>query len=305
MNSRDKKLLNELRKGPLSHLNLREFRMIEDAVEENGIDGLSGYAASMIADAKRRMAFDIKKFLAEKAKDVSVGDVVLYAVKKPPQATTYATGKVVSIAREGKVTLAGTQEAIEATDDKPVATIQVYAETENGLEETDRKVVKPISELRQTDKKIEKSVASTLRDKVKEHNEKVGDDKSKRTSLSTLQEVYDRGVGAYQTNPSSVRPNVTGREQWAMGRVNGFLYALSSGRFKRSPYDQDLLPKGHRYASDNKKKLDKHGDHDQSSHGSWDDSEGEFEDNETRDTRRAEDDMDIVRPPKIKTPNKG
>lgn len=277
MKAKDKKMLDILREGPLSILPDQEYKMIQDAVKEYGIDGVSGYAASMIADGMRRMAFDMKKYAIQKAKDVNVGDVVLYAVKKPPQATTYATGKVESIKTTGTVSIAGTDESQEATEDKPIATIRVYAETESGLQETDRRVAKPVSELRMTDKKIEKSTESTLRDKVSEHNESVGDVKSKRTSLSVLQQVYDRGVGAYASNPSSVRPNVTGREQWAMGRVNGFLHALRTGRFKRSPYDQDLLPEGHRYASD-KKEVDKHGDHDQSSHGEWrkgDDSEGE------------------------------
>ncbi len=254
MKAKDKKTLEILREGPLSILPEQEYKMIEDAVKEYGIDGVTGYAASMIADGMRRMAFGMKKYAIQKAKDVNVGDVVLYAVKKPPQATTYATGKVESIKTTGTVSIAGTDESQEATEDKPIATIRVYAETESGLQETDRRVAKPVSELRMTDKKIEKSTESTLRDKVSEHNESVGDVKSKRTSLSVLQQVYDRGVGAYASNPSSVRPNVTGREQWAMGRVNGFLHALRTGRFKRSPYDQDLLPEGHRYASDDKKK---------------------------------------------------
>ena len=38
-----------------------------------------------------------------------------------------------------------------------------------------------------------------------------------------LDEVYDRGVGAYKTNPKSVRPNVKSKEQWAMARVYAFV----------------------------------------------------------------------------------
>lgn len=37
-----------------------------------------------------------------------------------------------------------------------------------------------------------------------------------------LQEVFDRGVGAYKTNPESVRPSVGSPEQWAFGRVYSF-----------------------------------------------------------------------------------
>jgi hypothetical protein len=38
-----------------------------------------------------------------------------------------------------------------------------------------------------------------------------------------LQEVYNRGIGAYKTNPSSVRPQVKSPEQWALGRVYSFV----------------------------------------------------------------------------------
>ena len=40
---------------------------------------------------------------------------------------------------------------------------------------------------------------------------------------AALQLVYNRGVGAYKTNPESVRPTVTSPEQWAMGRVYSFV----------------------------------------------------------------------------------
>ena len=47
-------------------------------------------------------------------------------------------------------------------------------------------------------------------------------EKSKYT-YATLKKVYDRGMGAYKTNPGSVRPNATSPQQWAMARVNSFL----------------------------------------------------------------------------------
>lgn len=43
-----------------------------------------------------------------------------------------------------------------------------------------------------------------------------------------LQEVFDRGIGAYKTNPSSVRPNVTSPEQWAFSRVYSFVMKRKS-----------------------------------------------------------------------------
>ena len=38
-------------------------------------------------------------------------------------------------------------------------------------------------------------------------------------SLKGLQQIYNKGIGAYKTNPESVRKNVHSKEQWAMGRV--------------------------------------------------------------------------------------
>jgi hypothetical protein len=38
-----------------------------------------------------------------------------------------------------------------------------------------------------------------------------------------LQKVYNRGIGAYYTNPGSVRPNVRSPEQWANARVRSFI----------------------------------------------------------------------------------
>jgi hypothetical protein len=186
----------------------------------------------------------------KKAKDIQIGDIVLFATHKDGEATLYSTGQVEGIERSGKVSIRGTNESQEATEDDPVAILRVWAETDSGYQETDRRVVKPFSTLRQTEKDdLSKSTEDALKDKVKEHNAEVEDAKGKRTTLGTLQEVYNRGVGAYNTSPSSVRPNVTGKEQWAFGRVNGFLHALRTGRYKRKPYDTDLLPEEHSLSS--------------------------------------------------------
>lgn len=96
-----------------------------------------------------------------------------------------------------------------------------------------------------------KGVMDTLRDKAKEHNDEVGDVASKRTTASTLKKVYDRGIGAYRTNPQSVRPTVTSASQWAFARVNSFLYCLRNGKFKSGKHDTDLLPSGHPLSSKN------------------------------------------------------
>lgn len=77
-----------------------------------------------------------------------------------------------------------------------------------------------------------------------EHNEKVGDDKSKKANLGALKAVFRRGAGAFST---SHRPSVSSRDQWALGRVKAFLKLLSSGRPSNPKYttDYDLLPEGH------------------------------------------------------------
>jgi len=92
-------------------------------------------------------------------------------------------------------------------------------------------------------------VEKALRKKVADHNEKYGDSAGKRATYSMLAACYRRGVGAYRTNPSSVRPNVSSPEQWAMARVNGLLFALRTGRFRRAAYDTDLLPSEHPLSS--------------------------------------------------------
>ena len=54
-----------------------------------------------------------------------------------------------------------------------------------------------------------------------------------------LDEVYDRGIGAYKTNPKSVRPNVKSKEQWAMARVYAFV--MKGKTYKTA--DKDLADK--------------------------------------------------------------
>lgn len=75
-----------------------------------------------------------------------------------------------------------------------------------------------------------------------------------KVPMSILQEVYDRGIGAYTTNPQSVRlkgsfvKNVDApmsaklsKEQWAMARVYSFLVG--------GEHDEDLRKKGSGFSS--------------------------------------------------------
>jgi hypothetical protein len=98
---------------------------------------------------------------------------------------------------------------------------------------------------------ISEATEEALRNKVEEHNEKYGDTDSKKVDLGMLKAVYRRGAGAFST---SHRRGV-GREQWALARVNAFLYLVRNGKPKDADYttDFDLLPEGHPKKSDAKR----------------------------------------------------
>lgn len=98
-------------------------------------------------------------------------------------------------------------------------------------------------------KKLTGTVREAIKNKIKDHNDKHGDKPTKRVTMGMLEKVFNRGVGAYRTNPQSVRPSVNSANQWAMARVNSFLRALSSGRFKGGKHDTDVFPKGHPLSS--------------------------------------------------------
>lgn len=118
---------------------------------------------------------------------------------------------------------------------------------ERGMKDVILELTKKL-EGKKEENQVSDDVKKGLENKVKEHNEEVQEldltwDGS--VNLSTLEEVFERGVGAYNTNPSSVRPQVQSSEQWAYARVNSFLFALKKGRFQGGKHDTDLLPSGH------------------------------------------------------------
>ena len=105
--------------------------------------------------------------------------------------------------------------------------------------------------------RVTKTVETALQKKLDDHKEKVGDDPKKQTTLRKLKICFNRGIGAYKTNPESVRPNVQSPEQWAFARVNSFLYALRNQKFRSGKHDTDLLPAGHPAKKDDKNILNK------------------------------------------------
>ena len=98
-------------------------------------------------------------------------------------------------------------------------------------------------------KKVTSAVQKGLAKKVKDHNDEHGDKAGKRVTLGMLSSVFKRGIGAYRTNPGSVRPSVTSEEQWAYARVNAFLFAVRTGKFRGGKFDLDLLPSEHPLAT--------------------------------------------------------
>jgi hypothetical protein len=58
-------------------------------------------------------------------------------------------------------------------------------------------------------------------------------------NLSGLKTIFDKGIGAYKTNPQSVRPQVKSPEQWAYARI----YSAVMGG-KTAKIDASHLNKG-------------------------------------------------------------
>jgi hypothetical protein len=72
-------------------------------------------------------------------------------------------------------------------------------------------------------------------------NRKYGFDKDESHSIaeiakitgykkSGLETIFDKGVGAYYSNPQSVRPNVTSPIQWAYGRLYSAVMSGAAAR---------------------------------------------------------------------------
>ncbi len=57
--------------------------------------------------------------------------------------------------------------------------------------------------------------------------------------LKGLQTIYNKGVGAYRSNPQSVRPQVKSKEKWAQARV----YASINPKSKAYKIDKIHLEK--------------------------------------------------------------
>jgi len=56
--------------------------------------------------------------------------------------------------------------------------------------------------------------------------------------LEALKGIFNKGIGAYKTNPQSVRPSVKSPEQWAYARVYSAVMGGQAAKF-----DKNLLVK--------------------------------------------------------------
>jgi len=54
--------------------------------------------------------------------------------------------------------------------------------------------------------------------------------------IKVLDIVFDRGVGAYSTNPSSVRKHIKSPEEWAYSRIYAFINKIENNK----PLDHDI-----------------------------------------------------------------
>lgn len=138
---------------------------------------------------------------------------------------------------------------VSAVDGETVIVRLYKTSSENAFVSTDTLVNKTMSDLTKLKvaavreiELVSKSDTDKLNELSNKHNEKYGNVNNKKVTFATLKKVFERGVHAYDASPGV---NVSSPEQWAYARVNGFLQAVKSGKFKNRPYDTDLLPKGH------------------------------------------------------------
>ena len=74
-----------------------------------------------------------------------------------------------------------------------------------------------------------------------------------KLKLSSLQDIYNKGIGAYKTNPQSVRPNVKSKEQWAMARVYSAIMGGKAAKVDANELSKGKMEKGGLIAPNGKK----------------------------------------------------
>lgn len=157
----------------------------------------------------------------------------------PIEENDFVAFKVDSSLEKGRVELLNSEKA----------SVRIYQKNKNNkFVKTDKMVVKQLSELTKIvvasiTKSISDESFNQLQDLISQHNEKYGNVTHKNVTVNDILEVYSRGIQAFNASPAKNDKEVA--DMWARERVNGFLNAIAKGKFKRMPYDTDLLPTGH------------------------------------------------------------
>lgn len=165
--------------------------------------------------------------------------VTYKADSSPIKESDFVAFKSGSSVEKGRVELLNTEKA----------SVRVYERNKNNkFVQTNNIIVKQISELTKIvvasiTKSVPDETFDKLKDLISQHNEKYGNVTHKSVTVNDALEVYSRGIKAFNASPAKGKEEVA--DLWARERVNGFLNAIAKGKFKRMPYDTDLLPTGH------------------------------------------------------------
>lgn len=95
-----------------------------------------------------------------------------------------------------------------------------------------------------TGAKVSAADREVLQKKADEFNDKYRDKLKYSVTVGMLASVFQRGLGAFNTSHS---PKVRSAKQWALARVNAYLYLMKNGKPQNPKYttDYDLLPNKH------------------------------------------------------------
>jgi len=95
-----------------------------------------------------------------------------------------------------------------------------------------------------TGAKVSGKDREVLQKKANDFNDKYKDKLGYGVTVGALASVFQRGLGAFNTSHS---PKVRSAKQWALARVNAYMYLVKNGRPQNPKYttDYDLLPKKH------------------------------------------------------------
>jgi len=99
--------------------------------------------------------------------------------------------------------------------------------------------------------KVSKQDEATLQKKSDDFNKRYKEKLGYGVTIGQLKTVFQRGLGAFNVSHS---PRVTSAKQWALARVNAYMYLVRNGRPENPKYtgDFDLLPSKHPKSPKNK-----------------------------------------------------